>query len=181
MRKLLSFLFLSLMFLNIMGYYWILTGMHFSATQSLERNLSANRYERSETVEFKIPLTIPYVPDNNNFERTEGQFEYNGEFYHLIEQQYSNDTLRLVCIKNQDSKHIGQALRDYVKTFADQPGSEAGKTLKEFSNFLKDYLTKDFTMEHIADGWSIPLQHTILVQGNPASIQTEISQPPELA
>lgn len=179
MRKLLSYVFIFLMFLNIMGYYWILAGMHYNSTQSLERKLSSDNYEETETVEIKIPISLPYVADNADFERTEGQFEYNGEYYHLVKQQYSNDTLRMICVKNHDSKQISQALRDYVQTFADQPG-DAGKTLKEFSNFLKDYLIKDFSIEHIASGWSIPIQQFSFDQGIPASFQTEISQPPEL-
>jgi hypothetical protein len=180
MKKILSYLFVALMFMNIMGYYGILTGLHYNATQSFERKLNADIYNTSEVVEFSFPIAIPYVMDGKTFERAEGQFEYNGEYYHLVKQQYANDTLKLVCVKNKDTKRISSALRDYVKTFADQP-SDAGKSHKEFSGFLKDYLSGSFSIVHTADGWTSPLQFSTTVQCTSVSFHMEVNQPPELA
>src|SRR5687768_2180278 len=118
MRKTLSYLFITLMFMNIMGYYGILTGLHYNSTRSFEKQLSIDNYSKAEAVEFKFPISIPYAVENKSFERVEGQFEYNGEYYHLVKQQYANDTLKLICVKNNDTKRISSALRDYVKTFA---------------------------------------------------------------
>lgn len=179
MRKLSSFLFILLMFMNVMGYYWILTGMQFHSVQSFESKLNTDNYSKSETVTFKFHLAVPYFT-NQDFARAEGQFEYNGEYYHLVKQQFANDTLQLVCIKNHDSKRINTALNDYVKTFADQP-TNTGKSTLEISSLIKDYLAQPFSISHSSEGWTSTLYYSLPSIGEPISFQTTVTQPPELA
>jgi hypothetical protein len=180
MRKLLSFALILLMFMNVMGYYWVLTGMKLHSAQSFESKLSTDNYSESETVTFKFNLAVPYFT-NQDFAKAEGQFEYNGEYYHLVKQQYANDTLQLVCIKNHDRKRINTALNDYVKTFADQP-TNTGKSTLEISSLIKDYLAQQFSISHSTEGWTSTLNFSLLPStGKPISFHTTITQPPELA
>lgn len=179
MRKLLSYLFISLMCLNVMGYYFILTGMQFHSARSLESKLNADNYKEAETVTFKFHLSVPYFT-NQDFERGEGQFEYNGEYYHLVKKSYANDTLQLVCIKNHDSKRITTALNDFVKTFTDQP-TNTGKSSVEISSLIKDYLPQEFSITHSSDGWASTLCYSLPSIGKPISFHTDVTQPPELA
>ena len=62
-----------------------------------------------------------------------------GEFYRLVKQKYQNDTLFIVCIKDQASKRIQQAVTDYAKTFTDKPIDTKHNGKANF-NFVKDYL-----------------------------------------
>jgi hypothetical protein len=179
MRKLLSYLFISLMFLNVMGYYVVLTGMQFHSVQSLENRLNTDNYKEAETVTFKFHLAVPYFT-NQDFERGEGQFEYNGEYYHLVKKSYANDTLQLVCIKNHDSKRITTALNDFVKTFTDQP-TNTGKSSVEISSLIKDYLPQQFSITHSSEGWISTLCFSLPSIGKPISFHTDVTQPPELA
>lgn len=178
LRKPLSFLFIVLMFLNIMGYYWILVGLHYNSAVSLEKRLSEERYSDAETITFKFHLTLPYYFGEEGFERAEGQFEFGGEYYHLVKQQYANDTLQLVCIKNHGTQRINRVLNDYVKTFADQPGNR-GKTITELSSFIKDYLAQEFSILHSSQGWSTTLQFWQTLRKSTISYQALITQPPE--
>jgi hypothetical protein len=180
MRKLLSYLFIFLMFLNVMGYYWILTGMQFHSVQSFESRLDADNYKETETVTFKFHLAVPYFT-NQDFERAEGQFEYNGEYYHLVKKSYANDTLQLVCVKNHDSKRIGTALGDFVKTFADQP-TNTGKSVQEISTLIKDYVSQQFSISHSSEGWTSTLCFSQQPStGKPIAFHTTVTQPPEVA
>jgi hypothetical protein len=179
MRKLLSYLFIFLMFLSVMGYYWVLTGMQLKAVQSLESRLNADNYKEAETVTFKFHLAVPYFT-NQDFERGEGQFEYNGEYYHLVKKSYANDTLQLVCIKNHDSKRLNTALNEFVKTFADQP-TNTGKSTVEISTLIKDYLPQQFSISHSSEGWASTLCFALPSIGKSISFHTDVIQPPELA
>jgi len=180
MRKVLSFLLILLMFMNVMGYYWVLTGMQFHSTKSFESKLDTDNYSEAQTVTFKFHLAVPYFT-NQDFEKAEGQFEYNGEYYHLVKQQYANDTLQLVCIKNHDSKRINTALNDYVKTFADQP-TNTGKSTLEISTLIKDYLAQQFSISHSSEGWSSTRCFSLPPStGKPISFHTTVTQPPEVA
>lgn len=180
MRKLLSLLLVLLMFLNVMGYYWILTGMEFHSVQSVESRLNTDNYSEAETITFKFHLAAPYLTNQNDYERAEGQFEYNGEYYHLVKQQYANDTLQLVCIKNHDSKRINTALNDYVKTFADQP-TNTGKSVHEFSSLIKDYIANQFSITHSSEGWVSTIYFSLPSVGKTIPFHTTVTQPPEVA
>jgi len=168
------------MFMNVMGYYWVLTGMQFHSVQSFESKLNTDNYSEAETVTFKFHLAVPYYTNQDDFERADGQFEYNGEYYHLVKQQYANDTLQLVCIKNHDSKRINTALNDYVKTFADQP-TNTGKSTVEISTLIKDYLAQQFSISHSSEGWTSTLYYSLPSTGKTVSFHTTVTQPPEVA
>jgi hypothetical protein len=171
------------MYFNIMGYYWVLIGLHYNSTLSLEKKLNEDEYSERETITFKFHLTLPYSLGEPAFERAEGQFEYNGAYYHLVKQQYAQDTLYLVCIRNHETQRINQALNDYVKTFANQPtgppSSDAGKTVKILPTLLKDYLAQEFSILHSSAGWAVALQFANSKQGHLASHHQVIIQPPE--
>lgn len=164
-----------------MGYYWILTGMQFHSVQSFESKLNADNFSEAETITFKFHMALPYYAGNGEFERTEGQFEYKGEYYHLVKQKYSNDILELVCIKNHNSKQINVALKDYVKTFADQPAN-TGKSGLEISTLIKDYLAGQFSISHSSEGWISTRSFSLTPStGKPVAFHTTVLQPPEVA
>ena len=49
--------------------------------------------QNDEWLEIKMPIALPYSSDFANITSHEGLIEYQGEFYNIIEQRYSNDTL----------------------------------------------------------------------------------------
>ncbi len=105
-----------------------------------------------EELTFKIPLTVPYSTDSKEYTRVDGEFEQDGEVYRLVKQKLQSDTLYIVCVKDNTSKNIKQALADYVKTFSDKPVSSKGNT-KTLQNLIKDYLCHTVSMERQNSGW----------------------------
>jgi hypothetical protein len=47
---------------------------------------------KDETILLKIPVAVPYQIDSEGYERVDGEFEHQGEFYRLVKQKYQNDT-----------------------------------------------------------------------------------------
>lgn len=111
--------------------------MH-SANNKADRAIETNSYHQSETVTIKIPLTLPY-PVQNGFERVSGDFEYNGEFYKLVQQKYENDTVYVVCLRNDDQKKAVEVLSDLVKQSTDQSPVSNNQNTKTLTGLLKDY------------------------------------------
>jgi hypothetical protein len=83
----------------------------------------------------------------------DGQIKVDGQYYRLVEQKLSRDTLYIVCIKDHASDRIMQALEDYVKTFTDQP-SQAKNTGKSLISFIKDFLPTSILVSSMSDGWN---------------------------
>ena len=155
MKKIASIFLVVLLLLNVMGYYGLFMGLKYKNTQQVTQRIDADNYHESETVTIKIPLSIPYY-GNTEFERTDGEIEYEGQFYRLVKQKLERDTLYVVCIKDETAKHIQEAMTEFVKTFADQPSDRSNT--KTIQSFIKDYMPATFSLHAAASGWNILLQ-----------------------
>jgi hypothetical protein len=158
MKKAISYLLAVLLLLNVMGYYGLFLGLKYHNARSITQRLDRDHYHTSETITIRVPVAIPYLL-NTDYQRVDGEIEHNGEFFRLVKQKFSSDTLYIVCIRDTRSKHIKQALEEYVKTFSDHPVNP--KSTTEIPGFIKDYLPADFSLGTAAMGWSYSLHcHT---------------------
>lgn len=152
MKRAFATLLLFLFLLNVMGYYGIFLGLQFKNTQELQARFDQDEYTRDQEITIKVPITIPYATDSREYTRVNGEFEYQGEVYHMVKQKLQKDTLYIVCVKDNTSKEIKQALADYVKSFTDKPVSEKSPS-KSVQQLIKDYLVESTSMESLSDGW----------------------------
>jgi hypothetical protein len=142
--------------------------------------LDADEYDESQALTIKIPVAIPYAVDSHDFVRVAGTFQHEGEFYRLVKQRLLSDTLHIVCIKDQQSKRINQALTDYVKTFTDKPASDSQHVLT-FSDFIKDYLTTTTSISSLNFGWQLDLEKSTSLNVFLSTYCSSIIHPPERA
>lgn len=152
MRKPVSILLIVLLLFNVLGYYGLFVGIQYSSSHKLTKRLDAAQYSDDETFTLKVPLAVPYQ-ENTDYERVDGEIEHNGEFYRLVKQKLSDDTLYIVCLKDKNSKEIKGALKDYVKTFTDKPTDTKGNS-KNFNTLIKDYLPTSIIVTSLTEGWS---------------------------
>jgi hypothetical protein len=127
---------------NVGGYYIVLWGLRFQADQELTLRIDANLYEPEETIELKIPVVLPYPIQSQDFQRVDGRFEHQGQFYKLVKHKLENDTLFVVCIRDAETRKVVNTIRDYVKLTQDPPAPSSGKTaLNLLSKLVKDFNT----------------------------------------
>ena len=167
-----------LLLLNVMGYYGVFLGLEYKNDKDMLQRLDAERYSDLEAVTIKIPISVPYAMDSKDFERVDGKFEHNGEFYRLVKQKLSQDTLYVICVKDHEKKRIDEAITSFVKTFTDKPIDNHSNS-KIVINFIKDYIPQAFTVQHLSFGWE-----TDVVKESSCSILTSsfcpsIIHPPE--
>lgn len=133
-------------------------------------------YARTEEITIKVPLTVPYATDSREFTRVDGEFEHQGDVYRMVKQRLKSDTLYIVCVRDNASKDIKQALEDYVKTFTDKPVSEKSNS-KTSQNLIKDYIVSSITLQTISEGWN-----KVFTQGTQArgynSHNIQLTSPP---
>lgn len=176
-KKLFSYTLITLLLLNVLGYYGVFLGLQYKNDLSMMRGLDAGHYDKSQTIEIKIPISLPYMPDQHEFARVDGKFNHGGEFYRLIEQKYAQDTLTVICIRDTQKELIHQALSDYVKTFADAPGDKQNSTLK--LSFIKDYLPCAVSLTSQSEGWQTELGIDDRSNFIASTFVSGIVQPPE--
>jgi len=104
----------------------------------LLHRLDADAYSASDVVVLTLPISLPYPIHNPGYERTEGEVEYRGEFYHLLKQKVENDTLFIVCVKDSEQKRIQETMNQYTNLTNNLP-TDAQKTIDHLSKLFKDY------------------------------------------
>jgi hypothetical protein len=127
-------------------------GLRYQAKSDMLVRLDAGNYSKEETVTLKIPFTLPYWMDSREYERVNGEFQYQGEFYQLVEQKLEKDTLYVICIRDVREKNLHEAMTDYVKLTNDLPTSSQ-KTLKLLNSLMKDYVKGVSAEITMSQGW----------------------------
>ncbi len=140
MKRSLSIILIVIFLFNVIGYYGIYVAMLRQARTALNEKIDNDQYRDDQTVTIKIPLALPYPIQQNEFQRVQGDFEHQGEFYKLVKQKYSNDTLYVVCIKNVEEKKAFLVFSDLVKLSTDQASSTShNQNAKTIVSLIKDY------------------------------------------
>ncbi len=178
MKKIASLFLLFLFLLNVLGYYGVFVGMQVKTTQQMRQNFDDDNYDHQE-ITFKVPLSVPYNTDSKEYNRVDGEFEHNGEVYRLVKQRFQSDTLYIVCVKDNTSKDINQALEDYVKTFTDKPVNSKGNS-KNIQNLIKDFLTQSISIEKQNSGWEKTLTFYV-VEHQYELVSSSLTGPPPRA
>lgn len=114
--------------------------------------LDADNYKSGDLTILAIPLSLPYPVQQTAYERVDGDFEYQGEYYKLVKQKIENDTLFVACIKDSSEKKISIALFEYAKVANDLPVQSKqtynllAKLGKGFSPVPSFTLTEDYSI-----------------------------------
>jgi len=161
-----------------MGYYAVFLGLKYQHDSNIILQLDAESYSEFEVITVKIPISIPYVADSKSFERVDGKFEYKGEFYRLVKQKLSQDTLHIVCVKDHKTKLIDEAMTSFVKTFTDKP-LDSHSNSKITVNFIKDYVPQTFGLLNQASGWESNVIKTFFLNALKSTFSPSIIHPPE--
>lgn len=180
MKKFASIAFILIILFNTVGYYGVFLGLQLKNDRVMSRALADNLYDQANTITVKVPVSIPYMPDQDDFERVEGNFEHNGQLYRMVKQRYAKDTLTVVCIKDTEHSRINLALSDYAKTVNDKT-SESTPVSKITISLIKDFLPTSLDINSITAGWDLNVLHNSRYQNIIPNFSASIIHPPERA
>jgi hypothetical protein len=114
LKKIFAISLLIIHLFNLAGYYllfnYFIQRSDIKAIQQLDQNL----YHDKELAEIKIPLHLPYLTDMNEFERVDGDIEFNGIHYNYVKRKVSNDTLYILCQPNYDKTKLANEKTNYT-------------------------------------------------------------------
>ncbi|HEY5748649.1 MAG TPA: hypothetical protein VIU12_21415 [Chryseolinea sp.] len=156
LKKAFTIFFLSIFLFNIGGYYLVYWVANSRAQKDLLVRLDADNYSSNDLVVFSVPISLPYPLQQPGYERVDGEFEYQGEYYSLVKQRLENDTLFMVCIKDHHKKKLVNVLNTYTNLANNLPVS-AQHTIALFAKLFKDYTSSGSTAISAGTGWCILL------------------------
>jgi hypothetical protein len=137
-KRIFSIFLLIIFLFNVGGYYVVFLALRLHATAELTQRLNADQYSQDELVELRLPVSLPYPLQENDFQRVDGKFEHEGQFYRLVKQKLEDDVLIIICIKDKKEKQLDESMKDYSKLANDIPSSSK-KTQNILSKLLKDF------------------------------------------
>lgn len=137
MKKVTAFALLLIFLINIGGYSIIYRMAHTRAAKELTAKLDRDEFSGSQAITIKIPVSLPYQPDRD-FERIDGEFEYQGQYYRLVKQRVLGDTLHVVCVIDDKKKELVDEMNTHTRMTSES--SSTNQSLKIInSNPLQEY------------------------------------------
>ena len=164
--------------------------MYFYAQQQsdkkLEASLNKNLYDETDLVTIKVPLSLPYLNNQTNFERVDGEISFNGKIYKYVKRKIENGSLIIKCLPDYNKMSLKKQKEDFSKDInnvAENSGSKKQDNSKgnSFKNILGEYDQPHY--KYVAVSFQERLSHSF---SDPeaslsASPHSSPEQPPELA
>ena len=103
-----TILFLTIVLVNLVGYRWLTGYLQNRANNELEVRLDSRQYDDDDLISIKTPLNLPYY-SSTAFERVSGELFVKGVIYKYVKRRVYNDTLEVLCIRDQNETSRQQA------------------------------------------------------------------------
>lgn len=144
-----SILLMGILLFNGFGYQMLYHYLESRQDQKLEALIDKNHYDKSELVTIKIPLFTPYISDQAEFQRIDGEVNYNGILYKYVKRRVYHDSLILLCIADHEKMKLKEVNDRFFKCLGDiqKPGSNKSKegNHSNFKNLFSEFNVKQYS------------------------------------
>jgi hypothetical protein len=88
----------------------------------------------------EIPLSAPYMANQEEFQPTNTRFEKDGKYFRAIKQRYQNDTLQVIYVPDTARRALESTVKSWISSLTDDqlPQDQNGKL--QLKLFAKDYI-----------------------------------------
>lgn len=179
MKRAISILLLFLTGLNTIGYYGILLLTKRELARQIVEKIDENASEMNGNLILKIPVPLPYLIDSEEYERAEGEINYEGEVYRFIKRRLYRDTLYIVCVRDARGTAVENLISEYSKTFSNET-QEQSPVQKLFGTIVKFYVLRDPAVISGHSGWEQSQSFTDRVEIYHFNALENIFHPPRL-
>ncbi|MGI8950521.1 MAG: hypothetical protein ACR2FN_02940 [Chitinophagaceae bacterium] len=144
LKKLSAILLLALFIFNLFGYRIVFCYLQQQSDRQFEASIDKEDYNETDLITIKIPLSLPYQTDWKDFERVNGEVNFNGKIYKYVKRKVYNDELILLCLPDESKMRLENAKVEFFRCTNDlQQNSSSKKSDNSSSNNLKN-IVSDF-------------------------------------
>ena len=119
MKRAAAILLLIIFLFNWFGYRLLSDYLQHRADTQLETQLDQHQYNEASLIEIRVPLNMPYQNISSNFERYDGEIEFNGIHYKYVKRKVTNGELVLLCLPNENRMRLLNARDAFFKLVND--------------------------------------------------------------
>jgi predicted HNH restriction endonuclease len=143
MRILASIFFISILLFNSGGYRLLLDYVEVHQNTQLEMQLDDKQYDEASLIEIRVPVSLPYQTDWKEFERVDGEVEFNGMHYKFVERKLQGGEMIYKCLPNEGKAQLVNARENFFKLVNDlqtqEPSSKKSNSKHSVKTFSFDF------------------------------------------
>ena len=173
-----TILFLTIVLVNLGGYRLLTGYLQTHVNDELEARLDKQQYDENDLISVKTPLNLPYY-SSSAFERVSGEISVKGVIYKYVKRRVYNDTLEVLCIKDQNRTSLQHAKDEFYKqsnglaSHNKKPGS-SGPVKPVFFDYCNQFNQFSYLFP------STNLKHSLFyIPGSGTYVDRLVEQPPE--
>lgn len=163
-------------------YYFGHLIFFFAFQHALEKEWEASiweeSYDHAATQMMEIPLSLPYMANQEYFQTTNLSMEIDGQNLRVVKQRYQNDTLQIVYLRDYKQQKLENEVADWIKTITNKSPESPSKKNQLFAKFFP----KDFIANKRYDFQELDYSNTRLsfktVQTKYKAIVLDLKSPP---
>jgi hypothetical protein len=149
LRKSAAIILLLILLFNIIGYRVWFYYAEQKADMAMEARLDKDQYDVNDLISITVPLDNPYQLEQRNFQRIDGEFNFQGKNFKYVKRKVSDGKLILLCIPDARKMVLKKGKAEYGNAANDLNGNSKGSsrsgTLKSFSG--NDYISQTFLLD----------------------------------
>lgn len=121
-------------------------------TAQFEVKLDNKEYNPTSLIEIRVPVSLPYQTDWKEFERVDGEIEFNGMHYKYVERKLEAGEMIYKCIPDEGKAQMINARENFFKLVNDLQTQSSNK--KSGTNSTHTYKTFSFDYCNKLNSWS---------------------------
>jgi hypothetical protein len=137
-KQLAAILLISIFLFNLFGYRILFNYAQQQSDTRLEASFDKNDFNEAELVAIKIPLSLPYINNQQNFERVDGEITVKGKIYKYVKRKIADGNLILLCLPDNNKMRIESAKHDFFKNANDIAQNDHSKKSNNTKGFFKN-------------------------------------------
>ncbi|MBL6448849.1 hypothetical protein JMN32_21230 [Fulvivirga sp. 29W222] len=139
MKRYISIVFLSIFLTYHIGYYGVYLVMWYKIESQWKQKVSGAGLSVHELNKISTPLSLPYSPDQQEYQEASGSIQIEGKFYRFVKYRYAQDSLHLLYVKDNKMEQLHNVLRDWAVSFTSIPISKNG-SVELWKSMSKDFI-----------------------------------------
>ena len=141
MKRAAAILLLLIFLFNWFGYRLLSDYLQHRSDTRLELQLDQQQYNEASLIEIRVPLNMPYQTVSSNFERYDGEIEFDGIHYKYVKRKVEKGELVLLCLPNENRMRLQSARDEFFKLVNDlqQSSQEKNPASGSIKNPVTEY------------------------------------------
>ncbi|MEJ0032835.1 MAG: hypothetical protein WDO15_21815 [Bacteroidota bacterium] len=154
MRRTICVIFSFLILFNTVGYMYVLNWSERDLERKAEELIDEHISEISGNLIFTIPVTTTVSPEESEYTRIDGEFNFEGTLYRMVKQKVQGNMRYVVCVKDNQTQIASEEINNVIAAVAGQPVKESGSSATKALGSLLNYCdTAIIDQNSTSSGW----------------------------